>query len=63
MRSDENSAKHMASTLSKLDIVILKTRNLPIFQYFHYFFTISQSIPRTSSKTHFFFCNFFLFLF
>ena len=37
MCSDENSAKRMVSTLSKLDIVILKTRNLPIFQYFHYF--------------------------
>ena len=37
MCSDENSAKRMVSTLSKLDIVIFKTRNLPIFQYFHYF--------------------------
>ena len=42
MCSAEKSAKHMVSTLSKLDIGILKTKYLPIFQYFHYFSQFSE---------------------
>ena len=60
MCNDENSAKHMVSTLSKLDIVVLKTRNLPIFQCFHYFSQFLKVFQEHLQRPISFFLSFYL---